>query len=95
MLWWLSIFVHSVPSAWLAFLILDVIFLSRDDDDYDADDAASVDDDDDDDDDGDDCYRHNFILCFIHLQVEKKNILISLLFPLMASISCFLAAMGI
>ena len=79
---------HSVPSAWLAFLILDVIFLSRDDDDYDADD-------DDDDDDDDDCYRHNFILCFIHLQVEKKNILISLLFPLMASISCFLAAMGI
>lgn len=74
---------HSVPSAWLAFLILDVIFLSRDDDDYDADD------------DDDDCYRHNFILCFIHLQVEKKNILISLLFPLMASISCFLAAMGI
>ena len=76
---------HSVPSAWLAFLILDVIFLSRDDDDYDADD----------DDDDDDCYRHNFILCFIHLQVEKKNILISLLFPPMASISCFLAAMGI
>ena len=92
---------HSVPSAWLAFLILDVIFLSRDDDDYDADDAASAAaaaaaaDDDDDDDDDDDCYRHNFILCFIHLQVEKKNILISLLFPLMASISCFLAAMGI
>ena len=81
---------HSVPSAWVALLIPDVISLSRDDDDYDANDAAAADDDDD-----DYCYRHNFILCFIHLQVEKKNILISSLFPLMASISCFLAAMGI
>ena len=79
---------HSVPSAWLALLILDVISLSRDDDDYDAEDAA-------DDVDYYYCYRHNFILCFIHLQVEKKNSLISSLFPPMASISCFLAAMGI
>ena len=79
---------HSVPSAWLALLILDVISLSRDDDDYDAEDA-------DDDVDYYYCYRHNFILCFIHLQVEKKNSLISSLFPPMASISCFLAAMGI
>ena len=63
-----------------------MISLSRDDDDYDADD---------DDVDYYYCYRHKFILCFIHLQVEKKNILISSLFPPMASISCFLAAMGI
>ena len=85
---------HSVPSAWLALLILDVISLSRDDDDYAAAAAAAAAADDDDDD-YYYYYRHNFILCFIHLQVEKKNILISLLFPPMASISCFLAAMGI
>ena len=53
---------HSVPSAWVALLIPDVISLSRDDDDYDANDAAAAADDDD-----DYCYRHNFILCFIHL----------------------------